>query len=59
MRDEHRLILEAETMAEAGNELARFNAERARVLGGVPPMPGRRMPLPFTGVGGDLSENAG
>jgi hypothetical protein len=36
------------------DELARFNAERARALNGQPPAPGDRIPLPRSGVGGDL-----
>lgn len=41
-------------------ELARFNAERRALLGGIPPDPSvDRMPLPRSGVGGDVEdENA-
>ena len=38
-------------------ELARFNAERAKLMGNKPAEPGERMPLPYSGVGGDLVEN--
>jgi hypothetical protein len=58
--DRQRLLSEAEHIAAStGSELARFNAERARMLGGRPPAPGERMPLPCSGTGGDIPENAG
>lgn len=37
-------------------ELELFNEERKRLLGGVPPHPDGRMPLPRSGVGGDVEE---
>lgn len=52
---ERRLLREAESLASM-SELARFNAERARLLGGKPPGSEERMPLPYSGVGGDLPE---
>jgi hypothetical protein len=46
--------------AESGNplrdELARFNEERRKLLGGVPPHPDGRMPIERSGVGGDVEE---
>ena len=38
-------------------ELARFNQERANVLGGRPVRPGERLPLPPSGVGGDVMDD--
>ena len=35
------------------DELRRFNDERRAVIG-KPPAPGERMPLPYSGVGGDV-----
>lgn len=45
--------------ASLAEQLARFNEERARMMGKRPLPPGERMPLPFSGVGGDVPENAG
>jgi hypothetical protein len=37
------------------DELKRFNAERERMLGGQPISPDRRLPIEYTGVGGDVA----
>ena len=37
-------------------QLARFNEERKRMCGGVPPTPEEPLPLEPTGVGGDVKE---
>lgn len=37
-------------------ELKRFNAEREAILGGMPIDVDSRMPLPRSGVGGDVEE---
>lgn len=58
MTPEQRLIIEAMHIAEA-SELARFNAERAQLLRGKPPVQGERMPIAHSGVGGDIPENGG
>jgi hypothetical protein len=47
------------TYKSIAEELASFNAERAKLLRNKPLAPGERMPLPFSGVGGDLPGNAG
>lgn len=46
-------MTEQERMME---ELARFNRERARLLNDKPVAPGERMPLPYSGVGGDVPD---
>ena len=58
MSDAPRLLAEAIEQAPM-SELARFNAERAKLLRGKPIMPGERIPLAHTHVGGDLPENEG
>lgn len=41
-------------------ELMRFNAERERIVRSMKVPPGEaRIPLRFSGVGGDIAENAG
>lgn len=40
-------------------DLGAFNSERARLLGNRPLAPGVRIPLPYTGIGGDIAENVG
>lgn len=51
MSDEHGITLP--TLRE---QLEAFNEWRRRVLGGKPTKPGERMPLPYTGVGGDVPD---
>lgn len=49
-----RRLVPVETMRA---DIGAFAAERARLLGNRPLAPGERMPVPFTGVGGDIPEN--
>lgn len=58
-RETQHLIAQAAHVARDGGEMARFNLMRAKLLSGEPPTPERRMPLPFSGVGADVAENAG
>lgn len=57
MTEEQRLLAEARYVAHGGSELALFNAMRAELLGGKPPTPEARIPMLYTGVGGDIEGN--
>lgn len=56
--DSGRLLAEAQRLAkeQPESEIARFNAERAKLLRGKPLAPGERLPVDYTFVGGDLPE---
>lgn len=57
-RDQYRLLAEAQRLARmSDSEFAQFNAERAQILNGIPPNGVVRMPLPYSGVGGDIPGN--
>lgn len=59
MKDQYRLLAEAQRLARVmpNDEFAQFNAERAQVLNGIPPRGVERIPLSYTGVGGDIPGN--
>lgn len=42
------------TLPTLREQLEAFNEERKRLMGKKPAAPGERMPLPYTGVGGDV-----
>jgi hypothetical protein len=41
--------------ADIADELGRFNRERERMLGGRPVSSDERLPLPYSGTGGDVA----
>ena len=45
------------TLPTLREQLEAFNEERRRLLGNKPIAPGERMPLPYTGGGGDVPDD--
>ena len=45
------------TLPTLREQLEAFNEERKRLMGNKPIAPGERMPLPYTGVGGDVPDD--